>query len=389
VTAQEEDAAVGRDGRAGERSATRPSAIPGYEDWPAFASSAEPFAADDPAVQSLADVLGLRRMPAAADLERGAPAVHDGVAITRLTWRTPYGPTTRAWELRPAAHGSPEGDEERMPGILALHPHGGRRSTGAAQLIDFDGENPSAPANRLARAGFVVLAHDAFSWDSRRFDLSEPPPKLARARDAMLALWAAEGHRPTDAEVFDAVSSAHEDLVAKAAGVLGQSFAGMVVADDLLALDVLAGLPGVDPLRIAALGFSGGGGRAHLLGALDARVGAVVIACMMATFGSLMPDYLETHSWLLHSPGLPGVCDWPELASVGCRRELLVLYGERDPLFPREGMHAAHALLAGVPGYQGRFFDAGHEFNDEMLGVAIDFLLESRSTGARAQLPAR
>ncbi|GAB3614397.1 dienelactone hydrolase family protein [Humibacter ginsengisoli] len=363
------------------------SAIPGYADWPRHAAATPPLAATDAPTQALADVLGLRRKPEPPPVCRGESAVRDGVAITPLHWRMPYGPQTQAWELRPAesaplgsetsAHG---GDRGLLPGILALHPHGGRRSTGAAQLIDFDGDNPDAVANRLAKAGFVVLAHDTFSWASRRFDLSAPPLKLARTRDALLALWAAEGYRPSDDELFDAVSSAHEDLIAKTAGLLGQTFAGMVVTDDLVAADVLAGLPGVDSDRLGAIGFSGGGGRAHLLGALDDRIGAVVVACMMATFGSLVPDYVETHSWLLNSPGLPQVCDWPELARIGKARELLVLYGERDPLFPLEGMRAAHDALDSYPGYDGRFFDVGHEFTAEMLDAATEFFVAWRAS---------
>ncbi|GAB3797307.1 hypothetical protein GCM10028798_08380 [Humibacter antri] len=369
------------------------SAIPGYEDWPAHASGTPPFAGTDAPTQALADVLGLRRKPAPPHVRRGEATVRDGVAITPLRWRVQYGPETQAWELRPVvsaprdneagarrAGGGPPG---LLPGILALHQHGGHRSTGAAQLIDFDGENPDAVANRLARAGFVVLAHDTFSWASRRFDLSSPPPKLARTRDALLALSAAKGHVPSDDELFDAVSSAHEDLVAKTAGVLGQTFAGMVVADDLIAADVLAGLPGVDPSRLGAIGFSGGGGRAHLLAALDDRIGAVVIACMMATFGSLVPDYVETHSWLLHSPGLPRLCDWPDVARIGATRDLLVLYGERDPLFPLDGMRAAHGRLMSYPGYDGRFLDAGHELTAEMLDAAIEFFLTWRASGNR------
>lgn len=344
------------------------SAIAGYGDWPAYASAAAPFAAADAPSQALADVLGLRERPALPVVRRGEATRVAGLLITPLWWRMPYGPATAAWELRPAGARGP------LPGILALHPHGGRRSTGALQITDVDGTRAGSLANRLAASGAVVLVHDTFSWASRRFDLSSPPQKLARSRDALLALWSAENHRPTADEVFDAVSGIHEDLLAKVAGALGQTFAGMVLADDLAALDVLAQLDGVDASRIAAVGFSGGGGRAHLVGALDARVGGVVVAGMMATFGSLMPDYIEAHSWLLQSPGLPQVSDWPDVARIGSPRDLFVAYGERDPLFPLEGMLAAHDQLSGVPGYRGRFFDAGHELTDEMVDAAIEFL---------------
>jgi dienelactone hydrolase len=369
---------MGRSGRETAGAVSRPSAVPGYEDWPAHARSAAPFAAKDERSQALADVLGLRLSPAPPRVHRGKTTVRAGVAVTPLYWQPPFGPPTHAWELRPA--GTPGAGRNPLPGILAMHPHGGRRSVGAAQLVDVDGENPLASANRLARAGFVVLAHDTFSWASRSFDLSAPPPKLAGIRDAQLALWAAQGHEPTGEEVFDAVSSAHEDLLAKTAGALGQTFAGMVLADDLVALDVLVRLPGVNTEAVAAIGFSGGGGRAHLLGALDERVSAVVISCMMATFDSLMPDYVETHSWLLHSPGLSRLCDWPALARIGKARRMLVLYGEHDPLFPAGGMLAAHDALRSNPGYEGRFFDAGHEFTPEMLEAATDFLLAWRAS---------
>ncbi|NNC13905.1 acetylesterase [Planctomonas sp. JC2975] len=352
------------------------SAIPGYEDWPTHASAAAPFAAADPRSQELADVFGLRERPVVPQVDRGASVEVSGLLITPLRWRMPYGPPTQAWELRPKGARGP------LPGILALHPHGGRRSIGAAQLVDLVGDRPEALANRLARSDAVVLAHDTFSWASRSFDLTRLPPKLAHTRDALLALWAADGHAPSPEEEFDAVSSAHEELIAKAAGALGQTFAGMVLADDLVALDVLAGLDGVDAARLATVGFSGGGGRAQLAGALDPRVGATVIGGMMATFESLMPDYIEAHSWLLHSPGLPRVSDWPDIARIGRPRELFVLYGERDPLFPPAGMRAAHELLLNLPGYRGRFFDAGHELTREMVDAIVDFLRSWREDAA-------
>jgi dienelactone hydrolase len=89
------------------------------------------------------------------------------------------------------------------------------------------------------------------------------------------------------------------------AGTLGQTFAGAVLADDLVALGVLAAEEGVDPARLGTFGFSGGGGRSLLLAALDHQVAARVVSCMMATFAALVPTELDTHSWLLHV-SIPG-----------------------------------------------------------------------------------
>ena len=105
--------------------------------------------------------------------------------------------------------------------------------------------------------------------------------------------------------------------MAKAAGALGQTFAGAVLADDLVAFRVLAAEEGVDPARLGTFGFSGGGGRSLLLAALDHQVAACVVSCMMATFASLVPTELDTHSWLLHVPGLWSLTDWPDLTAIG------------------------------------------------------------------------
>ena len=67
---------------------------------------------------------------------------------------------------------------------------------------------------------------------------------------AQEALWAQQGYVPSEEDRFDHLSGLHEDTVAKAAGVLGQTFAGAVLADDLVALDVLAATDGVDPDRL-------------------------------------------------------------------------------------------------------------------------------------------
>ena len=236
------------------------------------------------------------------------------------------------------------------------------------------------PANELAREGYVVLVHDAFSWGSRRFNLSRPTPRLAALIEAQDALWRQQCLSPTDEERFDLAAGLHEDTLAKAAGALGQTFAGAVLTDDLVAFEVLAAEDGIDPERLGTFGFSGGGGRSLLLAALDHRVAACVVSCMMATFASLVPAELDTHSWLLHVPGLWSFADWPDLTAIG-RARFLVQYRTDDELFPRAGMEAAHDRLlrlhAGTVRYRGSFSSGGHAFDAAMQDEAWDFLAEA------------
>ena len=311
----------------------------------------------------------------------------DGVLIRRVRWSVGYGPETTAWLLRPA------GVRRRLPGVLGMHCHGGVRSVGAEQLVDLGADSSPraawlratyyagrAPANELARRGFVVLVHDTFSWGSRRFDLSRPTPRLAALLEAQEALWRQQGSSPTDEERFDLASGLHEDTLAKAAGALGQTFAGAVLTDDLVAFAVLAAEDGIDPERLGTFGFSGGGGRSLLLAALDHRVAACVVSCMMATFASLVPAELDTHSWLLHIPGLWALMDWPDLTALG-RARFLVQYRTDDELFPRAGMEQAHDQLkhlhAGENRYRGSFWPGGHTFDAGMQEAAWAFLAEA------------
>jgi dienelactone hydrolase len=313
----------------------------------------------------------------------------DGVLIRRLRWSVGYGPDTSAWLLRPA------GVLRSLPGVLGMHCHGGVRSVGAEQLVDLGADSipravwlrdayysGRAPANELARRGCAVLVHDAFSWGSRRFDLSRPTPRLAALLEAQSAPWRQQGISPTDDEHFDLASALHEDSLAKAAGVLGQTSAGAVLDDYLVAFSVLAAERGTDTERFGTFGFSGGGGRSLLLAALEHRVTACMVSCMMATFDSLFPYELDTHSWLLHVPGLRSLMDWPELTGLG-RARFLVQYRVDDELFPRAGMEAAHDQLrrlhAGTMRYRGSFTPGGHAFDANMQDEAWAFLAEALS----------
>src|SRR4051794_37590173 len=102
----------------------------------------------------------------------------DGLCGEELSWSTGYGPRTAAWLFKPAGASGP------LPGVLALHDHGGFKYYGKEKIAEGpdqpkpcllkyrDGYYGGRPwVNALAQAGFAVLVHDAFLWGSRKFPI--------------------------------------------------------------------------------------------------------------------------------------------------------------------------------------------------------------------------
>lgn len=366
-----------------------PSPIGGFEDWPDALRQLGKHQGHNTASTRLVQALGVPASVPAPPVTVHSTRVIDGVELQELGWELPYGPPTKGYLLKPAH------TEGTLPGVLWLHCHGGNKWLGAERLIDAGAETSAevatlqselysgrAVANDLARAGFAVLVHDSFSWGSRRFPLDPPPARVAEALAARRALWREEGIRPTPAMEYNAAAAIHEHTVAKTAGLLGTSYAGMVAFEDLVALDVLRNLPSVENGSIGVGGFSGGGGRALVLSALAPEVRAAVVCCMMTTFEGLFPSHLDSHSWLLATPGLASSFDWPELTAINTACRYLVQYAGQDPLFIPKGMHDADELLGALahdaPGrYTGSWYDTGHVVTADMLQDALAFLAGS------------
>lgn len=311
--------------------------------------------------------LGTIPAPNEASVRVEGEWTRDGIVGRELTWDTGYGPRTEAWLLRP------EGETGSLPGVLALFEHGGVKVIGKEKLADGPRPLPEDVAaivrrgrdssyggrvwaEDLARRGFAVLVHDAFGFGSRRLPDDAEPAGLAEARLA-------------------------EAQAAKVAGLLGTSWAALIAGEDLLALSVLRGLPGVDGGRVAAVGMSGGGARAGALRVLAPELRATVIVTMMSTLSPLVPSHTVNHAWTWLSPGLGSAGDWPSVVGSWTENPLLVQYGLEDPLFPRPGMEAADAQLRrrfdalGHGGnYTGSFLPVGHVFTPEMQDAAWRWL---------------
>ena len=344
-----------------------------YDDWYDYVRS-RPYVSGDAWTTTVGAALGVPEPAVTPEPRVVSVSSSDGITTTELAWYVGFGPELHAWLLHP------EGvDPSTLPGVLDLHCHAGIKSIGAERLLPGPVgkayqdmyEDGVAFAAMLAARGVAVLAPDTFSWGSRRFDLSGAQGQLAD----LATLLAGVGVSGND--LYDGVAKLHEHLVAKRAGAIGTSYAGMVAHDDLTSLAVLRSLTS-GPISVT--GFSGGGGRAPTLAALAPGIEKVSIVAMMATNDSLVPDHLDCHSWLLNTPWRQRTLDLPEMAASRRQHRLHVVYCEQDDLFPLAGMKAADAeltrLFLDAPGsYEGVFVPGPHGISRATHELVADFLV--------------
>lgn len=154
----------------------------------------------------------------------------------------------------------------------------------------------------LARLGYVVLAFDPMGQGERTYyRAGNPDEEHSRAGRQMLLV----GDTMTRLQVWDAVRS----------------------------LDVLAGQPMVDTMRLASMGQSGGATLTMLLGAVDSRLACAAVSCgntenfACAEFNP--PGSTDDAEQNLIASGPLGFDRWDLLYPLA-PKPLLVLVSERD-----------------------------------------------------------
>lgn len=266
------------------------------------------------------------------------------------------------------------------PAIVDLHSHGGMFLFGKEKVIDLGRNHPAMTAyhqrnydgrptaTALVKRGYVVISIDAFGFGERRILLDAD---LDRG-------WDRSQYSLDDIQHLNQQCRGKESTIAKSLVFAGASWPGIVVHDDLRTVDYLASRPEVDPQRIGCLGISMGGYRAAYLAATDERIKAACVVGFMSTVEPMIQAHIDTHSWVHFLPGLHEFLDLPDVASLTAPRALLVQQCSQDRLFPREAMQASIQKLAqayakaGVPAqFQGRFYDAPHQFTRAMQDDAF------------------
>ncbi|MFN8446308.1 MAG: acyl-CoA thioester hydrolase/BAAT C-terminal domain-containing protein [Caldilineaceae bacterium] len=317
----------------------------------------------------------------------------DGLIGEAISWSVGYGPRTQAWLLRPANHSGP------LPGILALHDHGGFKFYGKEKIAD--GENTHYPviqsfrddcyggrayANALAKEGYAVLVHDTFMWGSRRFPYETMTEWTKFLTELQEPTWTAErlGTSPHEVWKYNTAAGLHEHLILeKYCTLLGTSMAGVVCYEDRVALNYLLSRPEVNASQIGCIGLSGGGNRSAMLLATHDAIQAAVIVGLMTTYAELLDHNVASHTWMLFPPNLSRYADWPDLAACRSPMPLLVQYDTEDNLFTPQGMKDAHERIAlhyrnlGQPErYSGQFYPGPHKFDLTMQEAAFAWLKE-------------
>jgi dienelactone hydrolase len=335
-------------------------------------------------VQKAREVLGFCDRPEQPqDVQIGARWEKDGLVGEEISWSVGYGPRTQAWFLRPANAQGP------LPGILALHDHGGFKYLGKEKIAEGPGNISAvqqdwfnnayggrAWANALAKRGFAVLVHDTFLWGSRKF----PIETMQQGLNVEGHSAASPGSRD-EINQYNDLAGTHEHLVSKYCNLLGTSMAGVVCHEDRIALNYLRTRPEVQADNLACAGLSGGGNRATLLRATVTELKAAVIVGLMSTYEGLLDHSVFTHTWMFFPFGWARYGDWPDLAAACAPLPLLVQYDNEDPLFTLPGMHAAHTKLQAhyrdmgcAEAYTGQFYPGPHKFDFEMQEAAFDWL---------------
>ena len=228
-----------------------------------------------------------------------SPALDDGFHVVtgargpdgirrRIAYRTEPDEETQAWLLEPAAPPPPGG----RPAAVVFHSTTDRTID---EVADTAADAPAAIGAWLVRAGFTVLCPRCHLWNGEAAQRLDPTAAMAR-------------------------------LAARHPGAKGMR---KLLHDGMRAVDVLAGLDGVDPRRIVAAGHSLGAKQALYLAAFDDRV----VAAVASEGGIAIPFSNWDADWYLgpevRRPGF--ALDHAQLVALSLPRGLLVLGGESGP----------------------------------------------------------
>jgi hypothetical protein len=242
----------------------------------------------------------------------------------------------------------PDKRQPKASGLLYIHAHGGTYSVGKEELLIGRDVLP-AYAPVCAELGLVTLAIDSWCFSQRQHATDGPRGE----QDAFkLMSWQ------------------------------GRVLWGMMMFDEVRALDFLASRSEVDSARLGAFGLSMGATKAWWLAALDERVRLCIDLCCLTDYDELIrTDNLQGHGIYYYVPGLLKHFSTSTINELIVPRARLSLNGRQDALTPPAGVERVRDHLLPLYAEQGRrddcrieLFECGHEETPEMRSVVRDWL---------------
>ena len=217
----------------------------------------------------------------------------------------------------------PKNASGKAPAILYCHWHGGEYDIGKEELFQAK-HTPEPPGPVFARRGFVVLGIDAYCFGERNGRGPGGPAETGSNGEMSASkfnLW------------------------------VGRTLWGMMLRDDLMALDYLASRPEVDAQRIGVTGMSMGATRSWWLMALDERIKTgIAIACLTRYENLIQHEMLKAHGIYYFVPGMLNHFDTEAVVALLAPRPAFFQNGGADDGSPEDGIHAIEAAVR--PAYQ-------------------------------------
>jgi dienelactone hydrolase len=245
----------------------------------------------------------------------------------------------------------------KAPAILYCHWHGGEYEIGKEELFQAK-HTPEPPGPAFAKRGYVVLGIDAYCFGERNGRGPGGPAEKGGAGEMSASkfnLW------------------------------VGRTLWGMMLRDDLMALDYLASRPEVDARRIGVTGMSMGATRSWWLMALDERIRTgVSVACLTRYENLIEHQMLKAHGIYYFVPNLLNHFDTEAVVALLAPRPALFMNGDQDSGSPPDGIRAieeavrpAYRLYSKEGEFQSFIYPGqGHVYTPEMWDKTLAWMGE-------------
>jgi dienelactone hydrolase len=262
----------------------------------------------------------------------------------------------------------PKNANGKSPAILYCHWHGGQYDIGKEELFKTNA-TPVAAGPTLAKRGYVVIAIDAYCFGERNGQGPGGPEEKGGAGEMTASkfnLW------------------------------IGRSLWGMIVRDDLMALDYLCSRPEVDADRIGVTGISMGSTRTWWAMALDDRLKTGVGICCLTRYQNLIGiDGLKYHGIYYFVPNLLRHFDTEAVVALAAPRPLLFQSGELDGGSPVDGIRVierevgkVYRLYRQSDNFQSIIYPAtGHVYLPDMWEKTLAWLDRQLKRQSAYELP--